>query len=246
MAQPEFNQFSSVIHHIVTLLVSPLWGLRVSRRSRLGGEALIIDVYQADVGQLLNEICHDLREPVGTIRATAATALAGSGLETQVRRRLEQIAGQADWLASIINDCIRTECQDGGDGTGDCLANVMHVVNEAVAACRLTWPGDLSVTSPHEPVVCAVNPVVLRRVISNVLSNATRAAGPSGVVAVEIKRDRSMTVVMVEDSGPGFGMIPPGYGIGLAEVASNVIKYGGRLECRRGARGGAIVSLWFR
>lgn len=205
---------------------------------------MIIDVYESDVGELLNEICHDLREPVGTIRVTAAAALAGSQLETQVRRRLEQIAGQADWLASIIDDCIRTECQDGGDGTGDCTANLMHVVNEAVAACRLTWPGGLSVTSPHEPVLCAVNPVVLRRVISNVLSNATRAAGPSGVVAVDIKRDRSMTVVMVEDSGPGFGMIPPGYGIGLAEVVSNVIKYGGKLECRRGARGGARVSLW--
>jgi signal transduction histidine kinase len=64
------------------------------------------------------------------------------------------------------------------------------------------------------------------------------------VVAVEIKRDRSMTVVMVEDSGPGFGMIPPGHGIGLAEVASNVVKYGGKLEFRRGARGGARVSLW--
>jgi two-component system sensor histidine kinase TctE len=206
--------------------------------------ALIIDVYEADVGELLNEICHDLREPVGTIRATAAAALAGSEMETEVRLRLEQIAGQADWLASIINDCIRTECQDAGEGTGDCPANVVHVVNEAVAACRLAWPGDLSVTSPHEPVLCAVNPVVLRRVISNVLSNATRAAGPSGVVAVEIKRDRSMTVVMVEDSGPGFGLIPPGYGIGLAEVASIVIKYDGKLECRRGARGGARVSLW--
>lgn len=205
---------------------------------------MIIDVYQADVGQLLGEICHDLREPVGTIRATAAAALAGPELETQVRRRLEQIAGQADWLASIINECIRTECQDGGEGTDDSPANVMHVVNEAVAACRLTWPGDLSVISPHETVLCAVHPVTLRRIISNVLSNATRAAGPSGVVAVEIKRDRSMTVVMVEDSGPGFGMIPPGYGIGLAEVASNIIKYDGKLECRRGARGGARVSLW--
>jgi K+-sensing histidine kinase KdpD len=205
---------------------------------------LITDVYQTYVGQVLNEICHDLREPVGTIRATAASALADSELETQVRRRLEQIAGQADWLASIIDDCIRTECQDGGEGTGDCPANVMRVVNEAVAACRLTWPGDLSLTSPHEPVLCTVHPVILRRVISNVLSNATRAAGPSGVVAVEIKRDRSMTVVMVEDSGPGFGMIPPGYGIGLAEVASNIIKYDGKLECRRGARGGARVSLW--
>jgi K+-sensing histidine kinase KdpD len=235
MAKPEFNQFSSVIHHIVTSLVTVLMGVYVRLDGPAhGGEALIIDVSQVDVGELLDEICHHLREPVGTIRATAAAALAGSELETQVRRRLEQIAGQADWLASIINDCIRTECQDGGDGTGDCPANVMHVVNEAVTACRLTWPGDLSVTSPHESALCAVNPVVLRRVISNVLSNATRAAGPSGVVAVEIKRDRSMTMVMVEDSDPGFGMTQRGYGLGLTEVASNVIRYGGKVECGRG------------
>ncbi len=115
---------------------------------------------------------------------------------------------------------------------------------EAVAACRLTWPGDLSVTSPPGSVLCALDPVILRRTISNLLSNATRAAGPSGVVAVEIKRDRSMTMVMVEDSGPGFGKIPQGHGIGLAEVASNVIRYGGKVECGRGARGGVRVSLW--
>jgi two-component system nitrate/nitrite response regulator NarL len=206
---------------------------------------LFIDVYQANEEQQLNEICRDLREPVASIRETAAAALAGPGLETQVRRRLEQIAGQADWLASIINDCLRTECQQHGvNGTADGPANVACVINEAVAACRLTWPGDLSVTSPPGPVLCAQDPVILRRIISNVLSNATRAAGPSGVVAVEIKRDRSMTVVMVEDSGPGFGKIPRGHGIGLAEVASNVIRYGGKVECSRGARGGVRVSLW--
>jgi signal transduction histidine kinase len=210
-----------------------------------GVEALFIDVYQAHAEQQLTEICHDLREPVASIRETASTALAAPGLEIQVRRRLEQIAGQADWLASIINNCSRTKRQqDGAEGTGDEPANVACVVNEAVAACRLTWPGDLSVTSPPGPVLCALDPVILRRIISNVLSNATRAAGPSGVVAVEIKRDRSMTVVMVEDSGPGFGKIPQGHGIGLAEVASNIIRYGGKVECGRGARGGVRVSLW--
>ena len=208
-------------------------------------ETLFIGVFQAHEEQQLNEICHDLREPVASIRETAAAALVDPGLETQVRRRLEQIAGQADWLASIITDCLRTECQQNGvNGTGGGPANVARVVNEAVATCRLTWPGDLLVTSPPGPVLCVQEPVNLRRTISNVLSNATRAAGPSGVVAVEIKRDRSMTVVTVEDSGPGFGKIPPGHGIGLAEVASNVIRYGGKVECGRGARGGVRVSLW--
>jgi signal transduction histidine kinase len=195
--------------------------------------------------QQLNEICHDLAGPVTRIRETAATALAGPGLGAQVRRRLEQIAGQADWLASIINDCLRTECQQNGvKGAGDGPSNVARVVNEAAADCCLTWPGDLSMTSPPGPVACALDPVILRRIISNVLSNATRAAGPSGVVAVEIKCDQGMTVVMVEDSGPGFGKIPQGHGIGLAEVASNVIRYGGKVECSRGACGGVRVSLW--
>ena len=218
--------------------------LCVSRRACLGGEALFIDIYQADVGPLLNEICHDLCEPVASMRATAAAALADPGLESPVRRRLEQIAGQAEWLANMIHDCMATEGQGGGEGTGNRPADVVRVVNEAVAACRLTWPGDVSVTSPPGPVLCALHPVVLRRVTSNVLSNATRAAGPSGVVTVEVNHSQGMTVLIVEDSGPGFGMIPQGYGIGLAEVVRNVIGCGGKLKCGRGARGGARVSLW--
>jgi signal transduction histidine kinase len=204
---------------------------------------LFTDVYQTHEHQQPNEICHDLREPVASIRETAAAALADPGLETQVRRRLEQIAEQAGWLASIINDCSCIEGRPSG-ATGAGGASVACVVKEAVAACRSTWPGDLSVTSPPRPVLCALDPVILRRIISNVLSNATRAAGPSGTVAVEIKHDRGMTVIMVEDSGPGFGKIPQGHGIGLAEVASNVIRYGGKVECSRGARGGVRVSLW--
>ena len=206
---------------------------------------MFIDVYRTHEEQQLNEICHNLAGPVVRIRETAATALAAPGLGSQVRQRLEQIVGQADWLASVINGCLRTEChQNEVKEARDGPVNVADIVSEAVAACRLTWPGDLSVTSPPGSVLCALDPVILRRTISNLLSNATRAAGPSGVVAVEIKRDRSMTMVMVEDSGPGFGKIPQGHGIGLAEVASNVIRYGGKVECGRGARGGVRVSLW--
>ena len=129
-------------------------------------------------------------------------------------------------------------------GARDGPVNVADVVSEAVAACRLTWPGDLvcDITSRIGPVRAGS-----RHPPANHLEcadNATRAAGPSGVVAVEIKRDRSMTMVIVEDSGPGFGKIPQGHGIGLAEVASNVIRYGGKVECGRGARGGVRVSLW--
>ncbi len=178
------------------------------------------------------------------MQTTAAAALADAGLESRVRRRLEQIAEQAEWLASMIYDCMGTESQGAGNKTGNPPANLVRIVNKAIVACRLAWPGDVCVTSPPEPVPCTLHPVVLRRVISNLLSNAIRAAGPSGLVMVEVNRSKGMTVLMVEDSGPGFCMIPPGYGIGLAEIARNVISCGGKLECSRGEHGGARVSLW--
>jgi signal transduction histidine kinase len=49
----------------------------------------------------------------------------------------------------------------------------------------------------------------------------------------------------VEDSGPGFGEIPSGAGLGLIAVARNVIKFGGRIEYSGGTGGGVRVSLWF-
>ena len=202
------------------------------------------DVHRTDPGQLLSQICDELSEPVASMQVTAATALADPGLESRVRRRLEQIEEQAEWLATMIYDCVGAECQEAGKGTGNPQANLVGIVDEAVAACRLTWLGHVRVTSPPGPVPCALHPVVLRRVISNLLSNAMRAAGPSGSVTVEVNRSQGMTVLMVEDSGPGFGMIPQGYGIGLAEIARNVISCGGKLECSRGEHGGARISLW--
>jgi C4-dicarboxylate-specific signal transduction histidine kinase len=49
--------------------------------------------------------------------------------------------------------------------------------------------------------------------------------------------------IVVEDSGPGFGKIPSGAGLGLSAVARHIVRYGGRMECGRGAGGGAHVSL---
>ena len=205
---------------------------------------LLTRVYQADAGQLLNQICQDLAGPVASMQAMAAAALADPQPGSRLRRRLEQIAEQAEWLASMIDDSTGTKGGEDGRASGNPSVNVVRIVNQAVTTCRLTWPGDLRVTAPAGPVLCALQPVALRRIVSNVLSNAIRAAGPSGVVTIEVKRSQGMTVLMVEDSGPGFGMIPQGYGIGLAEIARNVISCGGKLECSHGEHGGARISLW--
>ncbi len=82
-----------------------------------------------------------------------------------------------------------------------------------------------------------------RRIISNLLGNATRAAGPGGMVTVEVVTDGTFAEVTVEDTGPGFGKIPKGEGLGLSIVAQSLARCGGRLEYGRGRGGGVRASL---
>jgi signal transduction histidine kinase len=222
----------------------------------VGGEMPVsIDVHVApDSVQQLRETCHDMRQPVASVFALAAAALAEPGLPAAARERLEQIVVQAEWLAGMIDDFMHDSRPEepsdlGGADPGETgrrvgRPDVVRLVSEVIAAGRLTWPCDLTVVSPAAPVRCTLHPVMLRRIVSNVLSNAARAAGPSGTVTVQIRRRAGLVVLVVEDTGPGFGNIPSGAGLGLSAVARNIVRYGGRVECRRRPGGGARVSLW--
>jgi K+-sensing histidine kinase KdpD len=213
-----------------------------------GGSLVTVEVeYGPGMAQEVRETVHDLQQPVACLLALAAAALTEPDLPPTVRRRLEQIAGQAEWLADVVHDCLGGQGQEAPGGLeelDDGRADVVHIVREVIAAECLTWPGDVTLTSPTGPVWCMLHPVVLRRAVANVLGNATRAAGPAGTVTVEIRQRKDGVVLAVEDDGPGFGNIPSGAGLGLSAVARNVVKHGGRMECGCGARGGARVSLW--
>lgn len=201
----------------------------------------------SDIEQQLREAFHDMRQPVAATLALAAAALTEPGLPGAARDRLEQIIEQTEWLAGIISGCLAAPGLAEPaevEAPGHDLADIMQVIGEVIAAEGLTWPGEVTLTSPAGPVWCAVPPVPLRRAVSNVLDNATRAAGPTGTVTVEIQQHNDAVMLAVEDDGPGFGKIPSGASLGLSAVARNVVMYGGRMECSCGVRGGARVSLW--
>jgi signal transduction histidine kinase len=201
----------------------------------------------ADMAQVLRETVHDIRQPVAAMTALAEAALTEPALPAAAQHRLEQIIEQANRLSSMIGNCLpapREEPREHGKPRPD-LADMVHIAGQAIEAGRLTWTGDITLAAPARPVWCVVDPVLLRRALSNVLDNAARAAGPAGTVRVEVKRCDAAAMVAVEDDGPGFGEIPSGAGLGLAAVARHVIRLGGRIECSGGTRGGTRVSLWF-
>ncbi len=219
-----------------------------------GWDAVSVEVHEAsDAVQQLRETCHDMRQPVGSVFALVAAALAEPGLPDAARDRLKLIVGQAEWLADMIDDFLhasrreadQTHWETGGTDQTESRPDVVRIVSEVIAPGRLTWLCDVAVISPAGPVQCTLPASLLRRTVSNVLSNAARAAGPSGTVTVEIRRRyKGLVRLTVEDSGPGFGNIPTGACLGLSAVARTIIKAGGSMECGRGPSGGARVCLW--
>jgi signal transduction histidine kinase len=190
----------------------------------------------------LREVCHDIRQPIAGVLALAGAALTETGLPENTRHRLEQIIGLAEWQSDVVQSWLEVS-GDGALRNAD-DTDVVRVVNEVAAAERLTWPGDLTLAWPPELVFIRLHPVILRRMIGNLLANATRAAGPAGTVTIEVSGRDSQMLLAVEDDGPGFGWLSGGCGLGLSAVARQAEQHRGRLECGRGRLGGGRVSLY--
>lgn len=196
---------------------------------------------EAEGWQRLNEVCHDIRQSVAGVLALAGAALADPSLPAGTRSYLEQIVTQTRWLADVIRQWLITY---GSAERPVRLTDLRQLADEAAVAERVTYVGELEVAASAEPVLVYVNQLDMCGIISNLLSNATRAAGPVGSVKVEISCDSALAELVVEDTGPGLGKTPEGTGLGWRIMADSLARCGGKISYGPGAQGGVRASLW--
>ena len=189
----------------------------------------------------IRETCHDMRQPIAAVLALADAALTEPCLPDVTRSQLEQISTLAQSLADVVNQWLRAD-EQADEAVR--LTDLVRLADEAVAAERVTFEGTLTLLSQAEPVLLHVNPVDVRRVISNLLGNATRAAGPAGQVTAEVSCDSGLAQLVVEDSGPGLGHLPEGTRLGWGIVAQILARSGGSIEYGGGALGGVRACFW--
>jgi len=189
----------------------------------------------------LREACHDIRQPIAAMLAIADAALTERCLPDVTRSHLEQISTLAQSLADVVNQWLRAD-EPADEGVR--LTDLVRLADEAVTAERVTFAGTLKLLPQAEPVLIHVNPVDMRRVISNLLGNATRAAGSTGRVTIEVGCDSGLAQLAVEDSGPGFGHIPEGTRLGWGIVAQILARCGGSIQYGDSALGGVRACFW--
>lgn len=157
-------------------------------------------------GSHVRGVLHDMEHSLATLAAllTAARVVSDAGR----RDLLGLIEQESAQLHRLARD--HTRQPPAAEAV-----RMDEVVRRIVALARIM--GSTTVTLTAEAAVALhADDQLVWRVVTNVVDNALRAAGPDGTVAVSVVQECGGVVIEVVDDGPGFGRGPAGTaGLGL-------------------------------
>jgi signal transduction histidine kinase len=190
----------------------------------------------------LRELCHDLTGPATAIKLLTQVAAAESDPGPAMLARLRQISDEASRIADICGYFLDQPGDAGAPPADAGVADLDVLAAETADSMRWRYSGVIGVTA--EAVTVAAHPVVIVRILTNLLDNACRAAGPGGRVQVTVRRDGEQAKLVIADSGPGFGQAESGKAsLGLSIVAAMVRRGGGTLRMGASDLSGIAVTV---
>jgi signal transduction histidine kinase len=185
----------------------------------------------------LRGLLHDLGHEITTLSCLVEAVRQDASLHDDSGYRLELLSLEMSRLIDIINHGLNGDAA----GAAEPVA-IRELVTQLTALAQHAYPAKVTLV-PGPDVAATVNPLVLWRVLSNVMDNAARAAGSAGSVTVAVRQDAE-AIIEVTDDGPGFGDGPPGIAsLGLLVVTSLLESCGGSVTVDSPPGAGTTVRV---
>lgn len=218
--------------------------------------------------QLTNNINHELKTPVASIRVCLETLLAHENLDAAKRREfLERGMANADRLGHLLGDvALITRMDDGSAMIAKEPLDLAALVRECAEMCRPQARDkgmDIYVELPHRLQVTG-NASLLMSVFRNLMDNAVAYSGGSRLDVCLLRHDGRGVAMCVSDDGCGVAdeHLPHlferfyrvdkgrsralgGTGLGLAIVKNAVQQHGGSVSVANRAGGGLAFTILF-
>jgi two-component system sensor histidine kinase HydH len=226
-----------------------------NRQVLLAHEAVRRSDKLAALGQLTAGLAHELRNPLGTIKASAEMLNKQLTAENEVAREVAGfISTEVDRTNSLVTRFLqfarpmklRLE-----------PADLAHLLDRAISEAEREAPGirvyrNYALEMPPFPF----DAELMERVFYNLVLNAAQATAEGGTVTVKTRAEGRTAEVAVIDRGVGIGAAqmkdifnpffttkPEGVGLGLAIVAKIVDEHGGKIAVESEPGKGSIFCV---
>jgi two-component system heavy metal sensor histidine kinase CusS len=156
------------------------------------------------LSQFSADLAHEFRTPIGNMRGEAEVVLTKARMPNDYRAVLESSVEEYDRLSGMIDNLLFLARAETAD------APIERSLFDARAAAERI--ADLFETALEEQNIkiscfgeCEVyaEPILFRRAVSNLVSNAVRVTAPGGTVSISMVTGESMSKILVTDNGPG-------------------------------------------
>jgi len=209
--------------------------------------------------ELMADIAHELRTPLAVIQGRLEGLL--DGVYARDEEHLAGVLEETRVLARLVEDLRTLANAETGVLTlqkepTDLSMLIRDVVN--------TFSGETSgrgigvqVHLPADLPLLTIDPLRVREVLVNLLSNALRFTPPGGVVSIDGRLDDGAVAVAVRDSGPGIapedlpkifdrfykGKASRGSGLGLTIARNLVTAHGGSIRAESAPNAGTTLRF---
>ncbi|QKE85995.1 HAMP domain-containing histidine kinase [Arthrobacter sp. NEB 688] len=155
---------------------------------------------EARVRDFVLEAAHELRTPLAGVQASAEALLLGRPEREERERLLAGVVRESQRAGRLADDLLLMARIDRGVELERRPVD-LHGLAEDVAASAVRRPGaPVTVGTAHGPALVEADPDRVVQVLTNLVDNARRAAGPDGRVHLDVGPGGR---VVVADDGPG-------------------------------------------
>ena len=208
------------------------------------------------VGELAACVSHEIRTPLVAIGGLARSLLQDPIEDPSARDSLEMIGAEVSRLERFLGETLDFVKPKPAD---ECTVDLQ----EEIRTCLATFKTEISESKIElqlrlleRPILCWMDPALLRRSLANLFKNAVEAMAEGGTLYVSLSRSGLFAVIRVGDTGAGipssvrsrifdpyFTTKPGGTGLGLAIASQSIRRHGGRLELDSGSEFRTMFKL---